>query len=596
MKLIFLVVFFMMMSVEGFSITLDEVNKQMLRTNPLIKEQIEYYNAVRKDLEISKSGYRPTLDVVASVGREHTDSIAYPNVSLNKSEVGVILNQNLFEGFGTKYDIQKQQARVDSAAFGIIETANQTTLRMSEVFIELYKQKRLLDLAKENILSHIEINNKIKDRMSSGVGTRSEVEESASRLALSLSNEAVLENNFNDAMSNFVRLYGSYIPVTDLEEPKSLDILPVNRKLAIEKSKIHNPSLKVQRANINVENNNAKLAEKEYYPQIDLEARKDWNYNTGGVEGRDDSSSIMLKLRYNLYNGGADKSNSEKSQKNIQKEKEVFSTLVRRVNESINLAWASYNALKKQIKYLKIHKELSQKTLDLFAEEFYLGRRTLLDILDTKEEVYSADRELVIAQYNAIYTQYRILEAVGTISSYFDNNFIQIIDINSNEYITFYNAPSPTIQDDIPMINSSEESLVLLAQELEKNDVVVEEKIVKENEELTLDSVMTIRFEVWSYDITKESEKELLKYIDFFKENNEYNIEINGYTDSKGKDSFNINRSLLRAEAVEKIMIKNGISKKRIIRNGYGNTNSIADNNTEEGRTLNRRVEVKLVH
>jgi len=583
-----------------FSLTIEEANKFILSTSPLIQEQIKYYQSVKKDVDIAKAGYKPTVDLVAGVGVENTKNRGtnFKNVHLNKSEVGIILNQNLFKGFGTKYNIRRQNARVDSAAFGIIEQANKTSLRMTEVYIQLYKQKVLHDLAKTNVLSHIEINNQIKDRMDSGVGTSSEVKESASRLALAQSNVAVSENNYNDAISNFVRLYGTYVSPDILEEPKEINNLPISRKVAIEKSKIFNPSLKVQKANIEVEKNNLHLAKKEFYPKVDFEARKDWNYNTGGVRGKDESSSIMLKLNYNLYNGNADEASSEQSQKDILKEKEVFINLVRRVDESINLAWGSYKALKKQIKYLKIHRDLSQKTLDLYSEEFNLGRRTLLDILDTREEVYSAQRELATAQYDAIYAQYRILEAVGILSSHFDSKFLKIIDLNNENYISLYNA---TLDDDVknmPMIDKVGVELSVLSENLQKNLEKTENNEANTNKEdnLPAKEVVTVHFKVWSYDLYEDSKTKLLDFVNLAKESPDKNIEVSGYTDSLGKEEVNKKRSIQRAKIVKKFLVKQGIGKQRIKAEGFGEENPIADDSTKEGRETNRRVEIKFVN
>lgn len=150
------------------------------------------------------------------------------------------------------------------------------------------------------------------------------------------------------------------------------------------------------------------------------------------MRGSDDSSSIMLKLRYNLYNGNADTANKQKRVSELHQEMRVLEDLQRRVEESIRLSWMAYTTLDKQMVYLKTHKELSEKTLSSYVEEFNLGRRTLLDILDTEEEMYSADRELVIAKYDFILAQYRIIESIGTLSSQMDAGFADVVGLGED--------------------------------------------------------------------------------------------------------------------------------------------------------------------
>ena len=69
-------------------------------------------------------------------------------------------------------------------------------------------------------------------------------------------------------------------------------------------------------------------------------------------------------------------------------------------------------------------------------------------------------------------------------------------------------------------------------------------------------------------------------------------ISINGYTDNTGDEKHNLDLSKQRAETVKKELIKSGIDVNRLSSEGFGQNNPIADNNTEEGKSQNRRVEL----
>jgi len=416
------------------AVTLEETVKEVLNTNPQVLERVNYFRSVKQDVGIAESGYYPKLDFAAGVGREKTNNngTGFVDKTLSREEIGIILSQNVFEGFGTQNDVDKQLYRVDSAAYSVIEKANQTSLAMVEAYTELFKQRELLNSAEANVETHKEINSKIQERIDSGVGANSEIEQSSSRLALAESNLIVQMNNYEDAVSSFIKVYGSFIHPDDLDEPMALTNLPTSRSQAIAEASKLNPSLRVQRANIKVAKSNYNISDKEFYPRFDIEARSDWNRNIGGVEGDDDSMSIMFKVRYNLYNGEADTANKQKNISELHQEMRVLEDLQRRVEEGIRLSWMAYTTLEKQIGYLKVHKELSEKTLTSYVEEFNLGRRTLLDILDTEEEMYSADRELVIAKYDHMLSQYRIVESIGTLSSLIDTGFADVVGLGED--------------------------------------------------------------------------------------------------------------------------------------------------------------------
>ena len=423
------------------AVTLNETVKEVLNTNPNIIERINYFRSVKEDVGIAEAGYYPKLDLVAGVGKERTKNrgTGFDNKTLTREEIGIVLSQNLFEGFGTESIVNKQKYRVASAAYSVIENANKISLDMIEAYTELFKQKELLESAESNLETHKKINGKIKERIDSGVGANSEIEQSSSRLALAESNLIVQMNNYENTVSKFIKVYGSFIHPDDLEKPMPLGDLPTTRSQALAEASKLNPALKVQRANIKVAKSSYDVTNKEFYPRFDIEARQDWNKNISGVDGRDDSTSIMLKLRYNLYNGNADTAAKQKSISQLHQELRSMEDLQRRVEESIRLSWMAYSTLVKQIEYLKTHKELSQKTLDSYVEEFNLGRRTLLDILDTEEEKYSADRELIIAQYDLMLSQYRIEESIGTLTAKIDPTFVDVVglgeDSNSKENV-----------------------------------------------------------------------------------------------------------------------------------------------------------------
>jgi outer membrane protein OmpA-like peptidoglycan-associated protein len=74
-----------------------------------------------------------------------------------------------------------------------------------------------------------------------------------------------------------------------------------------------------------------------------------------------------------------------------------------------------------------------------------------------------------------------------------------------------------------------------------------------------------------------------------------YVIEIGGHTDNVGKDESNITLSQNRANAIKQYLVKKGINADRIIAKGYGESQPIATNDTDEGRQKNRRTEIKII-
>lgn len=103
-----------------------------------------------------------------------------------------------------------------------------------------------------------------------------------------------------------------------------------------------------------------------------------------------------------------------------------------------------------------------------------------------------------------------------------------------------------------------------------------------------------IFFDVNKYELKPGSMDELNKVVMLLTENPTINIQISGHTDNVGKDADNIALSLNRAKAVTGYLSGKGINPKRIVFKGYGSSNPIATNDTEEGRSQNRRTELSI--
>lgn len=104
-----------------------------------------------------------------------------------------------------------------------------------------------------------------------------------------------------------------------------------------------------------------------------------------------------------------------------------------------------------------------------------------------------------------------------------------------------------------------------------------------------------IFFDVDKYDLHQRSVTELQKILRFLKENSAVKVEISGHTDNSGSVSYNNSLSERRAESVYNYLISHGVEANRLISRGYGSAKPIADNDSEEGRKQNRRIEFKII-
>ena len=93
--------------------------------------------------------------------------------------------------------------------------------------------------------------------------------------------------------------------------------------------------------------------------------------------------------------------------------KEIHDNAYREVEEGTRLAWQARESLKKQKEFLQQHVESSYQTVSAYKQQFTLGQRTLLDVLNTENELFEARKSYVNANYDELFAQYRLLNAEG---------------------------------------------------------------------------------------------------------------------------------------------------------------------------------------
>jgi outer membrane protein OmpA-like peptidoglycan-associated protein len=108
---------------------------------------------------------------------------------------------------------------------------------------------------------------------------------------------------------------------------------------------------------------------------------------------------------------------------------------------------------------------------------------------------------------------------------------------------------------------------------------------------LTLGDVL---FDTSRADLNSGASRNLDQLVRFLTDHPERHVEIDGFTDSVGTDSFNLDLSQRRADTVKSVLVNRGIDSSRIATRGYGKDFSVASNADTGGRQLNRRVEIVI--
>lgn len=391
--------------------------------NPELRQKIKAYRAIQAELDGAQGGWYPRIDLSAGIGHEevysenknaNTVTDTTGDKALTRTESAIRLTQNLFEGFATQNEIKRQRARLEAAAYDVYAKANQIALDMTEAYINLIKERELVKLSEENVLTHQKIFDQITQRREAGIGNQVEVDQAQARLFLAQSNLTAARNNYSDMLARFQRVLGRQ-PDSALVAPEATIALPQTKDDAINTALLKHPTIQSANANIGEAQAQYDASASNYYPSINLEIEKTYDHNLAGIEGRNEDFQAMLRLRYNLYNGGKDKAERARTASAMHEAVEIRNNSRRQAIENLQYAWGAKQYIGEQLNYIQSHIKLTYDTLVGYRKQFTLGRRTLLDLLNTEDEYISAQRTLVTSQADYRLAQYRILNGMGTL-------------------------------------------------------------------------------------------------------------------------------------------------------------------------------------
>ncbi|WP_067222445.1 TolC family outer membrane protein [Marinomonas gallaica] len=412
------------MSSFGFSMTLESAVRDAVVNNPEFRTEVKRYHAYQADIRSAKSGYLPSIDLNAGIGYEEVDNQTINNEGdgLIRKEASLSLTQNLFNGFGDVNEVKRQEYRANAQAFAAVASANDVALEMIESYVDLLKEQEFRQLALENMRTHQQIFEQIVQRNDAGIGDQVEVDQASARLALAESNYSAAQNNYFDAQARFRRVLGRD-PDNLLVKPVFLKSLPDNLEDATEFALNEHPTLRTANNDVLETEYQYKAASRFHYPRVDLVVEQTFDHDISGIEGKDHNFQAMLRLSYNLYNGGGDSADKDRTQHEYQEANEVRDNTRRQVIENLRYAWNAKTYVEQQLDYIEQHIKLTYDTLTGYRNQFTLGRRTLLDLLNTENEYYSATQNLISSEYELMKAQYRVMAGMGTLLPSFDLNY-----------------------------------------------------------------------------------------------------------------------------------------------------------------------------
>lgn len=412
---LFLSTFGLIVSETLLAQSLPEVVRDVLVRHPAVNSAVQEVRSRGYEVSEAESSYLPTVSINAGVGYESV------NNPLREADsefygAGVALKQVVFDGFATSSEVSRQDARLSSAKFEALAALENEALTASRAYLDVLRYQELVELSLAARIRHQEIQSQMEERFASGLASQADRSQVAARLALVDANLNSAQANFQDAQTAFLRSVGYRPRLNQMSFPQQIVALqPGTMTMQLEDALRNNPVLEAATADVRAAQSQFTAAKSERYPVVNLEAGFNRYEDVGGLQGTDEDAYVALRFEYTLYDGNRRSSRSQYASHQLDKAKAIRDDTHLQVMESVRLAVNAQLSLQQSVEIQETYVEMARLTRDSYDDQYSIGNRSLIDLLNAESELVNAQRGLINSVADLRYAGFRVLNARGVL-------------------------------------------------------------------------------------------------------------------------------------------------------------------------------------
>lgn len=391
--------------------------QKAVTNNPEVTARYNALRAAIDEIDVARGAYYPRIDLLAGTGKERSESdIAAVGVTnFSRNGVGLELNQILWDGLATYNEVRRLGHGSLVRFFEFMEASEAIALEAARAYYDVQRFRELVKIAELNYVQHKQTFDQIELRFKSGAGRGVDLEQAAARLALADTNLVNETSNLHDVTARFQRIIGEK-PAADLPgAPFPATGFPASREEAVRLALLQQPGITAATENVRAVQAQLDVRRSTFQPKLEARLRDANGRNLDGTIGRNANSVAELVLSWNLFNGGSDTARVRQFANALNNAKDLRDKSCRDVRQTLSIAYNDAVKLTDLIKYLRLQTQATEKARDAYRKQFEIGQRSLLDLLNSENELYQAKRALISANYDREIAYARVHNTTGNL-------------------------------------------------------------------------------------------------------------------------------------------------------------------------------------
>ncbi len=408
-----------MLSLFGTSragaIDLKDAVQAALTTNPEITQAVRNKEAIEFERKQAQGLYGPRVDLDASAGGRRLENATRRDLDIADDvlwpvEGGIRIEQSLFDFGRNRAELSRQASRTDGAAHRVGERAEFVALNVSHNYIDYLLQQRILAAGEDNVRFHERLAGDLRQGVAQGSISIADQQQAEERLQAARANLTEAREELENASIAFHQLTGVAIGQPTMP-PSLAGNVPGSIDEAIDISRANNPRVLEALADIDAARAEVAAARAERAPNIRVEGGARIGDDVDGFKGRTEDVYGRVVMSWNIFDSGIKRARIDEMTRREGERVSRLHEVTRQAEADVRTAWNRLENQRSLVGELEQQGRISDQLLVSYREQFNVGRRSLLDVLDAQNTRYNVQVRAETARMSRLYAEYRVLAA-----------------------------------------------------------------------------------------------------------------------------------------------------------------------------------------
>ena len=392
------------------------------RQNPTLNAARAGQRATDEAVPQALSGWRPTVSASGTAAQTWSNTYAYgsntnSSVTPTTENLSIKLDQPLFRGFKTVEGTAAAEAQVKAGQQQLLSTEQAVLLNGVQAYLDVIRDRRTVQLRQQNL---VVLNDQLKAsnaRFKAGELTKTDVAQSQSGVATTQAALAGALAQLRASEANFEEFIG--------HQPQKLDSAPAARApasldQAFEIAHETNPQILAAAQAVEFNEHNVGVARAGLLPTADLQGLYGFTATQNGAGSfgssvTTDNSALTVQGVVNvpIYEAGLVYSQVRAAKQRASQSRIAVIDTTRQVRQAVAANWAAYTSTKQAVQSSATSVSASQTAYDGVKQEYQVGSRSTIDVLNAEQTLLSAQISAVALQHDLILASYRLQASIG---------------------------------------------------------------------------------------------------------------------------------------------------------------------------------------